>query len=141
MRPRILLLLLLLNASIGRAQPALDSLNALYAGSTTFRVDRTDRLIMDHFTEGRRTEQTVVALSGLDESSLRTDTMTMQLQIRCTEASGRCISRESFKQASITRSGRTALSVSPASMQQVLQAFAALVEERRSLTYAPVAKP
>lgn len=141
MRPRTLLLLLLLNASIGRAQPALDTLNALYAGSTTFRIDRHDRLVMDHFNEGRRIEQTVIALSGLDESSLRTDSLTMQLHICCTEGSGRCISRESFKQACITRTKKAELALSPENMQRVRQAFSGILDGRRSMTYVQPVKP
>jgi hypothetical protein len=46
---RIILLPLFFQALAGRAQPALDTLNALLGGSTTFRIDQHDRLVMDHF--------------------------------------------------------------------------------------------
>ncbi len=140
---RTILLPLLIQVLAGRAQPALDTLNVLLAGSTTFRIDQHHRLIMDHVKDGRRSAQYVVSLADLDPALVRSDTLSGQLVFGCTGASGRCIAKEQFSTASTIRSGCTALPapLTASQLQRVQRAFVVLIEEHRSLTYMPVSKP
>lgn len=140
---RTVLIPLLFQALVGRAQPALDSLSALFAGSMTFRIDQHDRLVMDHFEDGRRSAQYVVPLADLDPALVLSDPLSAQLVFGCTGASGRCIAKEQFRLASTIRSGRTALptTLSAAQLQRVQRTLVVLIEERRSLTCMPASKP
>jgi hypothetical protein len=140
---RIILLPLFFQALAGRAQPALDTLNALLGGSTTFRIDQHDRLVMDHIDDGRRIAQYLAPLADLDPAAVRSDTLSAQLVFGCTGASGRCIAKEQFRTASTISSGRTALptTLSAAQLQRVQRTLVVLIEERRSLTCMPASKP
>jgi hypothetical protein len=92
---------------------ALVEANITYAGQITFRLDRKDRLIVDHFHEGKRTRQDRMLVADIDPDSTLFSPETNAIRLKCREDRIRCIDKEVFKYALIKHSGSDALPIPP----------------------------
>lgn len=90
-------IVLLSQNSIQAQPPDLGPLNAAFAGTVTFKVDKHGRLVMDHYDQGSRFRQDVVPLEQIDPALITFSTEEDAIALKCKPDKGQCFSKEIFK--------------------------------------------
>jgi hypothetical protein len=102
-------IVLLSQNTIQAQTPDLGPLNAAFAGSVTFKVDKHDRLVMDHYDQGSRFRQDVVPLEQIDPALITFSAEEDAIALKCKSDKGQCFSKEIFKLDVVRLSSRITL--------------------------------
>ena len=98
MRPPLAVgLALILCNTVFAQKPDLVPLNAGFAGTVVFKLDKNDRLVMDHFDQGGRIRQDIVRIEDLDPQAVTFSAEEQAVALKCLPEKAQCISKEIFK--------------------------------------------
>lgn len=73
------------------------ALNDTYAGRLQFKVDKHQRLVIEHFEDGSRYRQDIVPINDLDVEQIAFSPEEKAVSLRCRTDKPQCISKEIFK--------------------------------------------
>lgn len=87
----------------------LQALNELHQGRLKFRVDKEDRLVIDHFDGSGHFRQDLVYIEFLDTATFVFDTDEQAIMLACRIDQANCMGKELFRMNTIRRTGRANL--------------------------------
>lgn len=90
-------------------QTELDTLNALFAGSAAFRLDRGQYLVIDLWDAVGRYRQETVELAAIEAGAVAFSLEADAILLSCSDEAGRCFRGELFRQGAVRHSSRCAL--------------------------------
>lgn len=113
-RTLILLLLAAPFLAFGQAATAeLAEVNARFGGAITFKLDRRQQLVMDHYDANGRYRQDVVPVEHLDIEAMTVSLNEHAVVLTCRADRPQCISKELFAQNAVRMTGRSTLALPP----------------------------
>lgn len=129
--PFYTIVLLSLNSAFAQ-DPDLSALNKAFNGQVTFKMDKHDRLVMDHFDQNNRFRQDIVRIQDLDPNSVAFSAEENGIALKCLSDKAQCISKEIFKLNVVRATSRVTLPRPDQDVQgeQVVGLFRDLVEVR-----------
>ncbi len=114
MRPPLAVgLALILCNTVFAQKPDLVPLNAGFAGTVVFKLDKNDRLVMDHFDQGGRIRQDIVRIEDLDPQAVTFSAEEQAVALKCLPEKAQCISKEIFKLDVLRLTSRVTMPVAP----------------------------
>lgn len=92
-------------------RPDLSALNTAYSGVLTFKLDKSHRLVIDHFDEGQRFRQDLVALEDIDPEQATYSVEERAIALKCKAHKAQCFTKEIFKLDVVRKTSRLTIPV------------------------------